>query len=173
MKEQDRYKNVNYCLKCGAPLEIAPDREGKTRPQCSTCGWIYYKNPIPAVACVVINSDNQLLLIKRRFEPKADMWATPSGYVEIWQTLEDAAIEELHEETGLIGEPEQFLGYHMDFSPLYERVLTLGFKMKVTGGVLQAGDDAIEARFFPLNELPEIAFMSHITFLKALGIKIK
>ena len=170
MKNEERYKDINYCLRCGNSLIIKADREQKDRPQCLSCGWIYYKNPVPAVACVVLNEKNQLLLVKRKFEPKAGWWALPSGYMEIWQTPEEAAKEELHEETGLIGEIEHFIGYYHGSSPIYEIVLSLGFKMKITGGILQAGDDALEAVFYDINNLPSIAFLAHKDFMRKTGI---
>lgn len=170
MIKKESYNGINFCVKCGKELDLEYDREDKLRPHCKHCGWIYYKNPIPAVACVVVNDSNQLLLIKRRFEPQSGFWALPSGYMEIWQTPEEAALEELKEETGLIGEINSFIGYYAGFSPIYERVLSLGFKIDVTGGKLCAGDDAEDAKFFNINELPEIAFWSHQDFLKKLNI---
>jgi len=170
METQNRYKDVNFCLRCGNPLHIATDREQKARPQCSKCGWIFYKNAVPAVTCIVLNPQNQLLLVLRKYEPQLGMWALPSGYMEIWQDPEETAIEELHEETGLIGTVDKFIGYYNGNSPIYEKVLSLGFTMNITGGTLCAGDDAIDARFFDINDLPELAFISNIVFLKNIGI---
>ena len=109
MQEFERYKNTKFCLVCGNSLALKQDKENKLRPHCERCGWIFYKNHVPAVACVVLNEKNQLLLVKRKFEPQIGFWALPSGYMEIWQTPEETAIEELREETGLIGEIESFI----------------------------------------------------------------
>jgi len=165
MEIKERYQDVNYCLRCSAKLELSPDREGKTRPACPQCGWIYYKNPVPAAACVIINEQRELLVIKRKFEPKAGQWALPSGYIEIDQTPEEAAIAEMQEETGLTGEINKFLDYHMGFSPIYEKVLSMGYLMKITGGELKAGDDALEAVFSAFDKLPPIAFAGHRHFI--------
>ncbi len=166
---KNMYQGVKHCLKCGTELLIKEDRENKERPHCPQCGWIYYKNPIPAAACVVINDQNELLLIKRRFEPKPNEWALPSGYIELWQSPEEAAVEELKEETGLVGEIDQFIDYYTGYSPIYLRVLSFGFKMKVKGGILAPGDDASEAVFYKQNELPPIAFWSHQHFLRKIN----
>ena len=159
------YENVRYCLRCGSPLNIQHDREGKLRPQCPACGWIYYLNPVPAVAIVVINERNELLLIKRRFDPKAGMWALPSGYMEINMSPEENAIAELQEETGLEGEIDHCIGWHYGHSPIYHKILSIGFRMQATGGVLCAGDDAMEAEFYPIDKVPPIAFQSHRKFI--------
>ena len=169
----DRYLNVNYCLVCGSKLTIKPDKEKKLRPQCQSCNWIYYKNHVPAVACVVINNLDQILLVKRKYEPQVGFWALPSGYMEIWQTPEDTAKDELLEETGLIGEIENFIGYYSGYSKMYEKVLSMGFKMKIIGGTLEAGDDAEEAVFFDFDKMPEIAFLSHRDFLLKCNVPVK
>lgn len=155
------YKNVNYCIRCGKKLVIIKDSETKLRPVCPKCGWIYYKNPIPTVACVIFNEKNELLIIRRKVKPKAGEWALPSGYIEIYQTPIETAVEEMREETGLIGEVAKFLDFFSGYSPIYEKIISFGFLMKITGGKLQAGDDASEACFVPLDKLPEIAFDAH------------
>ena len=160
------YKDINYCIQCGSKLEIKDDYETKLRPHCNNCGWIYYKNPVPASACVILNEKNEVVIIKRKFEPGIGKWALPSGYIEIDQNPEDCAKEEMQEETGLIGEIEKFLGYYPDLSPIYEKVISFGFLMRITGGKLQAGDDAAEARYVEFDDLPEIAFPSHRYFIE-------
>ena len=170
MDNIERYNGINFCIRCGAKLRVLCDREEKLRPKCESCGWVYYKNSVPAVSCLVINENTEVLFIKRRFEPRAGHWALPSGYIEIWQSPEEAAVEELHEETGLVGEIEEYLGYYYGNSPIYEKVLSLGFKMKITGGKLQAGDDASDAKFFKIEEMPKHAFWAHKYFLNVKGI---
>lgn len=158
---EELYKGKNYCIKCGTRLKIKKDRENKVRAICPNCGHIVYLNPIPAAACLIINEKNEVLIIKRKFEPKPGEWALPSGYIEIYQTPEEAAITEMKEETGLDGKIEEFLDYFTGYSPIYERVISFGFLMKITGGTLKAGDDAEEAKFISFKDLPNLAFDSH------------
>ncbi len=162
---KDTYKDVNFCLRCGHTLDVRQDREGKLRPQCYACGWVYYKNPIPAVAILVLHENNELLLIKRKFEPKPGEWALPSGYMEFYMTPQENAIEELKEETGLIGEVRHCIGWHYGYSLINQMILSIGFRMDVLSGKLQAGDDAEEAKFIALDELPNICFASHRKFV--------
>ncbi|HOH46910.1 MAG TPA: NUDIX hydrolase [Candidatus Cloacimonadota bacterium] len=163
---QDLYQNASYCQVCGHVLELKEDREGKLRAICPSCGFILYKNPIPAAAIFCLNEAGELLLVKRLFEPRAGLWALPSGYIEIDKSPEENAIAEMKEETGLDGEVEHCIGWYYGYSPIYLRVLSLGFRMKITGGILQAGDDAKEAKFFPLDSLPPIAFDAHRHFIR-------
>ncbi len=174
MDTYERYKDVNYCLRCANPLVIKTDREDKIRPQCPACGWTFYKNPVPAVAIVMINSANELLLVKRKFEPAAGAWALPSGYMEVNLSPEENALEELLEETGLLGEIRHCIGWYYGNSPIYEKVLSIGFRIDLRGGSLEAGDDAEEAAFVPLDALPPVAFASHRDFIfKETGISPK
>lgn len=163
---KDLYQNANFCQSCGEKLEIRTDREGKLRAICPSCGFILYKNPIPAVAILVINDHNEILLVKRLFEPRAGMWALPSGYIEINMSPEENAIAEMKEETGLDGQVDYCIDWYYGYSPIYLRTLSIGFKMNIIGGKLQAGDDAEEARFFPLDKLPPLAFEAHKHFIK-------
>ncbi len=164
--KKESYENVNFCLKCGNKMDLLADREGKVRPQCTNCDWTFYKNPIPASACVIINDNKEIVIIKRKYEPNAGGWALPSGYVEIDQNPAECAVDEMKEETGLDGEVIVQLGYDTEFSPIYEKVISFGFLMKITGGELQAGDDAVEARFVSFEKLPEIVFPSHVKFIE-------
>ena len=165
-REEPQYPEVKFCQGCGGRLVPREDHEGKTRLVCEACGRVQYKNPLPAVAVLVLNAAWELLLVQRKLPPRAGMWALPSGYMEINLTPEENAVAELKEETGLEGEVERFIAWYYGYSPIYERVLSLGFRMRVTGGKLQAGDDAEEAVFHPLKELPPIAFAAHRSFFR-------
>lgn len=160
------YEEANFCQRCANPLLLKEDEEGKLRGICPNCGFVLYRNPIPAVAIFCQDEDSRLLLVKRKLEPQAGWWALPSGYMEIFMTPEQNAVAEMEEETGLKGAVEHCIGWYYGFSPIYFRVLSIGFHMKITGGTLMAGDDAEEAEFFHLNELPPIAFDAHKYFIK-------
>lgn len=127
------------------------DHEEKARLVCTACGRMQYKNPIPAVAILVLNDTGELLLVKRKAAPQAGMWALPSGYMEIFLTPEQNAIAELQEETGLEGEIERFISWHYGYSPIYERVLSLGFRLRANGGKLQAGTTRKRPNSSPLR----------------------
>lgn len=113
-----------------------------------------------------------VLLIKRGREPYKDCWAFPGGFLEENETLEEAARRELKEETGLeplyIEEIGAFSGVDRDPRG---RVISGGFYSVVSPTDKEraiAGDDAAQACWFPVNELPALAFDHAEVFRKAL-----
>ncbi len=102
----------------------------------------------------------KILLIKRKHEPFKNHWALPGGFLDMDETLEQAADRELKEETGLIATSRRQIGAFsaLDRDPR-ERVITIAFRMTVANDAVPvAADDASDARWFAINELPELAF---------------
>ena len=126
-----------------------------------------YDYPHPAVAADValfreISGVQQVLLIKRGQPPFAGSWVLPGGFVNIDEDLEDAARRELLEETGLrAGDLVQLQTFGRPDRDPRERVITvvfLGMLGAADNGEPRAGDDAAEARWFDLENLPGLAF---------------
>ncbi|MFW6131001.1 MAG: NUDIX hydrolase [Candidatus Aminicenantaceae bacterium] len=150
---------IKYCLYCGSELKIK-EIEGQKREYCSSCSWIYYKNPIPSVAALIENEKYEILLIKRAVEPGKGKWALPSGFVEIDETPEKACLRELKEETGLNGKIVRLIGIFPQKSRIYENVLIIGYKVEAKGKTIP-GSDSLDVKYFSLNHLPQIPFSSH------------
>ena len=153
------------CHYCGTGL-IEKFCEGALRLFCNRCKEPIYENPLPATCLVVVDSKDRVLLVKRSVEPKKGSWCLPGGFMELGETPEQAALRELKEETGLTGRIEMLLGVYANPSVLYHTVLMVGYLVKSYSGTLIAGDDAIDAAFFNYDRLPEIAFESHINFIR-------
>lgn len=117
-----------------------------------------FKNPRLTTDGVLIE-DEKVLLIKRKKEPFKDKWALPGGFVEYGEKVEDAVIREVSEETGLKSEIERLFGVYSDpdRDPRAHTV-TLVYLLKKIGGKLKGNDDASDAKFFKLGELPDLAF---------------
>jgi 8-oxo-dGTP diphosphatase len=109
---------------------------------------------------VIEEKDLQILLIKRKYEPFKDMWALAGGYVKEDETLEEAVLRETAEETGLTEEPylEQLYSYGDLNRDPRGRTVSIAYYGLINTKELNASTDALEAKWFSINELPKIAF---------------
>ena len=82
------------------------------------------------------------------------------------ETLSEAAVRELWEETGLSGRAGRVIGAHIQKSGMYGAVLVVGIEVIVGKGEPAPGDDAAEARFVSRVDLPKIPFESHTKLIK-------
>ena len=131
------------------------------RAVCDRCGYVSYRNPAPA-AGVVIVEDGRVLMVRRKFEPRAGMWTLPAGFVEYDEHVTACAIREAKEETNLNVELIRLFGAYMAMDDPRTQVVLLLYLAHRVGGEVRPGDDASEARFFPLHQMPvEIAFKAH------------
>ena len=129
----------NSCPHCGQALKVR-------------------RNPAPTVDIIICTSNREVVLIQRRNPPHG--WALPGGFVDYGESVEQAAIREAREETGLKVELEVLLGVysHPERDPR-QHTLSIVFIVFVKDQPsLQAGDDAREAGLFPLEQLPDLAF---------------
>lgn len=123
-----------------------------------------YKYPHPAVTtdCVIFGFNGerlQVLLIERGIEPFKGRWAFPGGFLKMDETAEEGAKRELKEETGLENAYIQQL--HTFSAPNRdprERVITIAYYALIKILEVKGGDDAASARWFPLDEIPPLAF---------------
>ena len=147
-------KEYNHCPICGTLLQTGVI-EAKRRKYCPECGFIDYKNPLP-VALAVAVKDKKFLLIKRRLPPRKGMWASPSGFIEVGETPEEACLRELKEETGVSGEIVKLIGVaRREDREIYGDMLIVRYLLKVKDEGLTPGDEVEDARFFNISELPD------------------
>lgn len=95
------------------------------------------------------------------------MWCLPMGFAEVSETIEQSALRELKEETGIKGKIVSLLDATSHIGDFYGNTITISFLVKMTGGILKAGDDAADAKWFPLCDLPPLAFESNRNALNA------
>ena len=123
-----------------------------------------YKYPRPAVTadCIVITreAEPEVLLIERGDEPFKGCWAFPGGFMNMDETTEQCAIRELEEETGLrVSEVYQIGAYSKVDRDPRGRTVTVAYLAIVEKPIAVTGqDDAAKAQWFPLSDLPELAF---------------
>lgn len=127
-------------------------------------GNFCYRYPHPAVTtdCVIFGFDGErlnVLLVQRGGEPYLGWWAFPGGFVRIEESAEQGALRELREETGLTpAYVEQFHTYSNPDRDPRERVITIAFLALVRIADVRGGDDAADAKWFPIDEIPHLAF---------------
>lgn len=115
------------------------------------------------VTFTFIKNDLHVLLIKRKYEPGSGKWAIPGGFINEKESLEEAALRELKEETGVNadGYLEQLYTFgEVDRDPR-ARVISVSYIYLINESdklVLRAGDDATEAQWFSVKKIPELAF---------------
>lgn len=123
-----------------------------------------YKYPRPAVTtdCLVFGYDKDglsILLIQRGGEPYKGCWAFPGGFLEMDEDAETGALRELKEETGFETKAiEQFGTFTSVHRDPRGRVITIAYYALVHKGEVKGGDDAVDARWFPIDQLPQLAF---------------
>lgn len=123
-----------------------------------------YEYPHPAVTtdCCIFSFHGgtlSVLLIRRGIDPYKDSWALPGGFMRIDETAEQCALRELREETSYKAERlTQFHAYTSIGRDPRERVITIAYYALVKQGYVHGGDDANDARWFPIDNLPELAF---------------
>ena len=123
-----------------------------------------YKYPRPSVTtdCVIFGFDGKnlkVLLIERGVEPFKGQWAFPGGFLKPEETAEEGALRELKEETGLdAAYIDQFHTYTDPQRDPRDRVITIAYYALVRIQKVKGGDDAAKARWFSMDEVPQLAF---------------
>ncbi len=130
------------------------------------------------VDCVVFGFDEgdlKLLLIERDLPPFRGKWALPGGFVRIEETLEEAALRELEEETGVsrVYLEQLYTFGAIDRDPR-ERVVSVAYYglVKLSDHRIQAATDAAQAAWFPVADPPSLAF-DHDAILAAALARLK
>jgi ADP-ribose pyrophosphatase YjhB (NUDIX family) len=145
-------RSLNFCPNCGTSLRFgAIDGEHRDRLSCPSCGQILYVNPRLVVTTLPITDEGAIVLIRRGIEPGLGAWAQPGGFLEVDETVNQAAIRETYEETGLLVEPGEIIGL---YTRLEAAVVTIVFEARVVGGAAMPTPEALEVEAFPPDGIP-------------------
>ncbi len=124
-----------------------------------------YKYPRPALTVDAVvfrmeKNDLQVLLIRRKNPPFEKMWALPGGFVDMDETLEEAVVRELKEETGIeLNDMKQLKAYSaINRDPRHRTVSVVFTGFLKEHQPVKAGDDAANAKWFSIKNLPPLAF---------------
>ncbi|HCY43360.1 MAG TPA: NUDIX hydrolase [Prolixibacteraceae bacterium] len=119
-----------------------------------------YPRPAVTVDAILISNKNAVLLIERGREPYKGKWALPGGFIEMNESLEDACRRELEEETGLrIEVLKQFKAFGaVNRDPRHRTISVIFYAFTDDELIARAGDDAAKVQWFPITQLPGLAF---------------
>jgi ADP-ribose pyrophosphatase YjhB (NUDIX family) len=158
--------SLNFCSRCGSRLVFGTvEGEDRDRLACAACGHIAYVNPRLVVTTVPITEAGKIVLIRRGIEPGIGLWAQPGGFLEVDETVNQGAIRETWEETGLLVEPGEIVGL---YTRLEAMVVTIVFEARIVGGTAVPTPEATEIVAFAPEEIPwsEIAFKTTVYALR-------
>jgi ADP-ribose pyrophosphatase YjhB (NUDIX family) len=148
-----------HCLACGTGLEerFLP-AEGRERLVCAGCGRVHYRNPL-VVASTILEQDGRTLLLRRANPPRAGTWVFPGGFVELGETVEQAALRECLEETDVRAELGALLGVYSRPGP---GVVLIVYRATIASGEPRPAHEATAVAWFAPAEIPwsELAFDS-------------
>jgi ADP-ribose pyrophosphatase YjhB (NUDIX family) len=145
---------ARFCPRCGQPAVVDFPR----RISCPQCGYAAYYNPKPVAATIPIDDRGRMILLRRGFDPGAGLWTFPGGFVDLGESVEDAAIRETDEELGIGVALGRLVGV---YSRADDRVVLVVFEGRALGEPTTS-PEAIEVRAFDLDDIPwhELAFWS-------------
>jgi len=138
-----------FCGRCGVRTKTHPTERAKECPQ---CGLLHFPRLAPAII-VLVERDPEILLARARRFPTA-MYSTLAGFVEPGETLEEAVIREVHEETGITIKDIRYFGSQPWPFP---HSLMIGFTATYAGGEITLGDEEnIDVAWFTADNLPSL-----------------
>lgn len=151
--------DIRHCLRCGETLQWTYVHiERRKRFVCVECKGIAYQNPKIVGATLPIHN-GKIYLLRRAIEPAYGLWSHPAGYMEMGETVEQAALRETWEEirtrVRVLGPPKI---YSYEDSP----IVTVIYPTEVIGPTPCPGAESLEVKAFLPNEIPwkELAFRS-------------
>ncbi|MGI8572649.1 MAG: NUDIX domain-containing protein [Solirubrobacteraceae bacterium] len=145
---------ARFCPRCGQPAEVNFPR----RIVCSQCGYCAYYNPKPVAGAIPFDEVGNVILLRRGFDPGRGLWTFPGGFVDLGESVEDAAHRETQEELGMSIRLGPLVGV---YSRADDRVTLIVYRA-VAVGQPRTTPEAVEVRAFAPAEIPwdELAFWS-------------
>jgi len=147
-------EDVGFCPRCGKPAEV----EFPHLITCPHCGYGAYYNPKPVAAAIPTTADGRIVLLRRGFEPGKGKWTFPGGFVDLGESVEEAAAREVMEEIAIEVRLDGVLGV---YSRPDDRVVLIVYRA-TTRETPRTTPEAPEVGVFARDEVPwdELAFWS-------------
>ena len=147
-------EDLHFCPRCGKPPTIDAPRS----ITCSHCGYGAFYNPKPVAVVIPVTADDQIILMRRGFEPRRGHWSLPGGFVDLGETVETAAVREVMEELDLRVEITGLVGV---YSRAQDRTVVVVYAATALG-TPSLSEEALEVRAFAPIDIPwpDLAFWS-------------
>jgi ADP-ribose pyrophosphatase YjhB (NUDIX family) len=158
-------EDVRFCPRCAQPAQVTFPRELR----CDACGYRALWSPEPVAAAIPRDDEGRIWLLRRTLHEGAGRWTFPGGFVELGESVEDAAVRETREELQMEIELGSLVGV---YSRADTRAVLVVFNARALG-IARETAEASEVRAFAEPELPwdELAFWSTERALRdALGV---
>jgi len=147
-------REARYCPRCAQPAEIAYPRS----LSCPHCGYGAYYNPKPVACAIPVAEDGRIVLLRRAFDPGKDLWTFPGGFVDLGESVPQAAHREVKEELDIEIDLGALVGV---YSRPEDRIVLIVYAATTTQAP-RTTEEASEVGAFDRHELPwdELAFWS-------------
>ena len=147
-------EDVRYCPRCANEATVTYPRS----ITCPSCGYGAFYNPKPVACAITATADEGILLLRRGFEPNRGRWSMPGGFVDLGESVEDAAIRETHEEIGVHITLTNLIGV---YSRSTDRIVVVVYAAQTEGTPVRT-EEALEVQAFRPTTIPwdELAFWS-------------
>ncbi len=145
---------ARFCPRCGRPAEIDYPR----RILCPHCGYAAYYNPKPVAAAIPVDEHGRVILLRRGFDPGRGRWTFPGGFVDLGESVPEAALRETAEELEMTVELEGLVGV---YSRPEDRVVLIVYRARALDPP-HTSVEAVEVGTFAPDEIPwdDLAFWS-------------
>lgn len=154
-------QDVAFCPRCAAPATV----DAPHSLRCATCGYQAFYNPKPVAGAIPRDVNGRIILLRRGTDPGRGLWTFPGGFVDLGESVEQAAIRETQEELRIAVTLDDLIGV---YSRPDERVVLVVYAATTTEPP-QTTPEAVEVRAFDPEHLPwdELAFWSTEQALRA------
>ena len=150
---------MSFCTQCGSKVTVTvPSGDNRSRYVCTSCDYILYENPKMVVGCVP-EIDGKILLCTRAIEPRSGFWTVPAGFMELGETVEQAALRETQEEACANVELGSLLAV---VNILHAGQVHIFFRARLPTPEFGIGEESLDVMLVPIDEIPwdDIAFPS-------------
>ncbi|PIS42711.1 MAG: NUDIX hydrolase [Candidatus Kerfeldbacteria bacterium CG08_land_8_20_14_0_20_40_16] len=154
MKSND-CTQFRFCPQCAGRL-TAKKIDHLPRQVCKDCGFIFYQNSKPTASAIITDSKGQLLLVRRKMNPRKGYWDLPGGFLEEGENPINGLKREMKEELGIDIEISSQIGIYIDdYSGSYQsKTLNIAYEAKSPKGKITPMDDVNEVRWFLKTKIP-------------------